>query len=220
LYELFLAGCYEKAEEIDDSSGNLGMFFKDLFCGWIKARQAAGRDLAETIHDIMAWMDRDDYGFCFDIDGDVALALDREGSRLFTKHLEDRLESALAPYADKEPKAIFDGHFSREDGGAVRTPFMAPIANCFAESWIGSFNREALDHFFCFCLAHLDHIIRAPGFRYGPPKTSNPFDALLWGLSGPSGLLVWKRKGNALGFRVRLPPALLQQQAQRPEAQQ
>src|SRR4030042_1850761 len=43
LYELFLAGCYEKAEEVDDSSGNLGMFFKDLFCDWIKARQAAGR---------------------------------------------------------------------------------------------------------------------------------------------------------------------------------
>lgn len=27
LYEVFLSGCYEKAEEIDDSGGNLGMFF-------------------------------------------------------------------------------------------------------------------------------------------------------------------------------------------------
>ncbi|MBW2169815.1 MAG: hypothetical protein JRG69_11265 [Deltaproteobacteria bacterium] len=25
LYEMFLSGCYEKAEEIDDSGGNLGM---------------------------------------------------------------------------------------------------------------------------------------------------------------------------------------------------
>jgi len=35
LYELFLSGCYEKVEEIDDSSGNLGMIFQDLFlsCG-------------------------------------------------------------------------------------------------------------------------------------------------------------------------------------------
>ena len=27
LYEMFLSGCYEKVEEIDDSGGNLGMFF-------------------------------------------------------------------------------------------------------------------------------------------------------------------------------------------------
>jgi hypothetical protein len=28
LYEIFLSGCYEKADEIDDSGGNLGMFFE------------------------------------------------------------------------------------------------------------------------------------------------------------------------------------------------
>lgn len=32
LYEIFLSGCYEKAEEIDDSGGDLGMFFEELFC--------------------------------------------------------------------------------------------------------------------------------------------------------------------------------------------
>ena len=26
LYQTFLAGCYERAEELDDSSGNFGMF--------------------------------------------------------------------------------------------------------------------------------------------------------------------------------------------------
>jgi hypothetical protein len=30
LYELFLAGCYEKAEELDDSSGGFGMFVEGL----------------------------------------------------------------------------------------------------------------------------------------------------------------------------------------------
>jgi len=30
LYETFLAGCYEKAEELDDSSGNFGMFVDGL----------------------------------------------------------------------------------------------------------------------------------------------------------------------------------------------
>ena len=47
-YETFLAGCYEKAEEIDDSSGSFGQFVGDLYRGWIKARQAAGANPAET----------------------------------------------------------------------------------------------------------------------------------------------------------------------------
>ena len=33
LYEIFLAGCYEKAEELDDSSGNFGMLVDGLYCG-------------------------------------------------------------------------------------------------------------------------------------------------------------------------------------------
>ena len=59
---------------------------------------------------------------------------------------------------DTKFSKAFDEYFKRSDGGVVRTPFMAPIANCFAESWIGSFKREVLNHFFCFCLSHLDHI--------------------------------------------------------------
>src|SRR5438309_8801991 len=39
LYETFLAGCYEKAEELDDSSGSFGQLVDDLIRGWIKARQ-------------------------------------------------------------------------------------------------------------------------------------------------------------------------------------
>ena len=30
--------------------------------------------------------------------------------------------------------------------------------NAFAESWIGSFKRECLNHFLCFSLGHLEHI--------------------------------------------------------------
>ena len=48
LYETFLAGCYEKAEELDDSSGSFGQFVQDLYCGWIEARQAACADPEET----------------------------------------------------------------------------------------------------------------------------------------------------------------------------
>ena len=42
LYETFLAACYVKIEELDDSSGSFGQFVDDLYCGWIKARQAEG----------------------------------------------------------------------------------------------------------------------------------------------------------------------------------
>ncbi len=57
LYKLFLSGCYEKADEIDDSSGNLGMFFEDLFCAWINARQKAKYDSEETVQNILRWME-------------------------------------------------------------------------------------------------------------------------------------------------------------------
>ena len=56
LYEIFLSGCYEKADEIDDSGGNLGMFFEDLFCAWINARQKAKYKPEETVQNILKWI--------------------------------------------------------------------------------------------------------------------------------------------------------------------
>src|ERR1035437_9090142 len=64
LYETFLAGCYEKIEEIDDSSGSFGQFVGELICGWIKARQASGAEADETAALLLARMDDDPYGFC------------------------------------------------------------------------------------------------------------------------------------------------------------
>jgi hypothetical protein len=108
LYEIFLAGCYEKAGEIDDSGGNLGLFFQDLFCCWIKARQAAGRDPAETVREILKWMDHDEYGFCFDTEAGIALALNKAGFGLFKKQIEDRFDAAFAPFAGEEAQFIYD----------------------------------------------------------------------------------------------------------------
>src|SRR5579863_778951 len=42
LYESFLAGCKEKAEELDDSSGSFGQFARELICHWIQATQTSG----------------------------------------------------------------------------------------------------------------------------------------------------------------------------------
>ena len=46
------------------------------------------------------------------------------------------------------------------------TPPGAPIANCFIESWIGSLKRECLNHFFCFSLKQLDHIVQTYGYYH------------------------------------------------------
>ncbi len=40
----------------------------------------------------------------------------------------------------------------------LSTPYQAPIANCYAESWLGSFKRECLNHLLCFSLGQLDHV--------------------------------------------------------------
>jgi len=54
----------------------------------------------------------------------------------------------------------FDEHFRGPKRGPVLTPYAAPIANCFAESWIGSLKRECLNLLFCFSLRQLDHVVQ------------------------------------------------------------
>jgi putative transposase len=54
----------------------------------------------------------------------------------------------------------FDEHFRGHRRGPVLTPYGAPIAYCFAESWIGSLKRECLNLLFCFSLRQLDYIVQ------------------------------------------------------------
>jgi len=63
---------------------------------------------------------------------------------------------------DRDTKftAGFDQIFASQGTRIIKTPVRAPIANCFAESWIGTLKRECLNHFFCFSLRHLDHIVQ------------------------------------------------------------
>jgi tetratricopeptide (TPR) repeat protein len=94
LYEAFLAGCYEKVEEIDDSSGNFGMFVERLFHGWVRARQAAGADPGETAHRLAAWMDEDPYGFCHQLEGNLVKVLDRHGLAALERCMRERLDGS------------------------------------------------------------------------------------------------------------------------------
>jgi len=119
LYEAFLAGCYEKIEECDDSGANLGMFWADLFCGWVKARQAAGRTAAETVQQILKWKKNDRYGFCYDIEKAVAKVLDAAALELFIAHFRKAVDDGLAGLEGQTPRAIF------EYDNSIRLPAMA-----------------------------------------------------------------------------------------------
>jgi hypothetical protein len=79
LYEIFIAACHEKADEIDDSGGSFGMLVEELFQGWIKARQGANFDPDETTISLISWMEDDPYGFCHDLERGVVKVLDKKG---------------------------------------------------------------------------------------------------------------------------------------------
>ena len=98
LYETFIAGCYEKSEEIDDSGGSFGMFVGELFCGWIRARQGHQADPVETAELLLTWMEDDDYGYCYQLETDAAKAFNRKGLAAFEQvvrreWMTDRQES-------------------------------------------------------------------------------------------------------------------------------
>jgi tetratricopeptide (TPR) repeat protein len=94
LYETFIAGCYEKADEIDDSSGIFGMFVEDLFCGWITARQAASADAEKTAERLLNWMDKDDYGFCYQLEREAVKVLTKKGLSPFAIQVRSRFDAA------------------------------------------------------------------------------------------------------------------------------
>ena len=96
LYESFLAGCYAKADELDDSSGSFGQFVHELVCHWIKARQASGADVDETVSMLLARMDNDPYAFCYNIEKDVTTAFDRAGLTAVAKQVRARFESLVS----------------------------------------------------------------------------------------------------------------------------
>jgi len=93
LYETFLAGCYEKAQEIDGSSGNFGMFIDKLLCGWIRARQAARCDASETATMLIDRMDNDPYGFAYRLEKDAVKVMSREGLAAFERAVRRRFQA-------------------------------------------------------------------------------------------------------------------------------
>jgi hypothetical protein len=116
LLETFIGACHEKAEEIDDSTGNFGMLVENLFLDWIKARQAATHDPDETAKLLLSWMEDDPYGFCHNLDSQVVKVLDRKGLEAFVGQIRVKFESA--PSRDE---TLFPEYARRKWGGVLKT---------------------------------------------------------------------------------------------------
>jgi len=126
LYETFLAACYVKIEELDDSSGSFGQFVDELYCGWIKARQAGDADPDETASRLLSWMDQDDYGFCYHLEVDAVKVFDKANLAAFVKQVRTRFDAA-GKKATKEDGKLRKRHdyIRRRWGNVLRTLYMA-----------------------------------------------------------------------------------------------
>jgi hypothetical protein len=94
LYEAFIAGCYAKGDEVDDSSASFGMFVAALFCGWVNARQARAADPEDTATRLLAWMDDDPFSFWHGLEKDLAEVLDEAGLAALAGQVRVRLDAA------------------------------------------------------------------------------------------------------------------------------
>jgi len=116
LFETFIAACHEKADEIDDSSGNFGMLVENLFLGWIKSRQAANHAPDETAKILLSWMEDDPYGFCHNLDRQVVKVLDRKGLDALVGQIRAKFESVQSRDEQRFPE-----YARRKWGGALKS---------------------------------------------------------------------------------------------------
>lgn len=112
LYEAFIAACNLKAEEIDDSDGEFGMFAGN-FRGWIQARQAAAADPGATAETLLAWMKNDDYGFCNELGSDAVKVLDSAGMAAFEQAVRARFEASCGKQEQNT------GNYIRDQWGQI-----------------------------------------------------------------------------------------------------
>ena len=118
---------YEKAEEVDDSSGYFGAFGGSLFSRWVIARQAACADPAGTVARLLAWMAHDQYGFWSNVEKDIASALNEVGQAACIARIEHLLGSGARSlpnpaYARRQlDKLLRAVYVAQRDAGAYIT---------------------------------------------------------------------------------------------------
>ena len=175
LYESFLAGCYEKAEELDDSDGDFGMFAGSLCCRWIEARQAARANPDETATLLLDRMETDSYGFLNDISRDAAKVMHKHSLAAFERAAKNRFDQ------QNETKQEYN-HW----GGVLRDIY---VQRNDVLGYIALCERTEFSPQDCVALAEMLH------------KKSKPTDALAWVERG----LALERKqphGSGSGYQL------------------
>jgi len=125
LYETFLAACYAKIEELDDSSGSFGQFVSNLYCGWIRARQAEGANPDDTASRLLAWMDNDDYGFCYHLEKDAAKVFNKANLAAFVTQVRARFDAAADAQKSDDVSKDRSDYIRRHFGEILRTLYAA-----------------------------------------------------------------------------------------------
>jgi hypothetical protein len=125
LYETFLAGGYEKAEEVDDSGGNFSMFVVSLYCGWIRARQAASADADETARLLLGRMETDPYGFTYTLERDAVKVMSKDGLAAFERQVRARFEGTDAVEEASEHASRRHPAYPRRRRGDIRRAIYA-----------------------------------------------------------------------------------------------
>lgn len=154
LYEAFIAGCFEKAEEIDDSGGDFGSFVEGMFLAWIRARQAAGAMPRETVAALFAWIENDDYGYCSGLASKAAQSLDRKGRAAWETELRRRFEAAGGGKSD-------DASYARRRWGAALKSLYVETRNATAYAAVCEQTELTADD--CEAIARSLAIRRKPG---------------------------------------------------------
>ncbi len=100
---------------------------------------------------------------------------------LFLRH-DDRLEGARALVRDRGSQFVdaFDEIFRTEGFKVLRTPVRTPVANTFAERWIGSIRRELLDRTIIWNEHQLERLLEDYVEHYGC-KSSGSCDGVALG---------------------------------------
>jgi len=101
VFDVFIVGCLEKGDEVDDSSNDLGGFLEEVACAWTRCCEAAGMKGDEYIRKLAHWIDADTIGFFSDLESTVIPSLGME----YRKALEGELKKRLDTLSRETPQA-------------------------------------------------------------------------------------------------------------------
>ena len=80
----------------------------------------------ETVHQILRWMDNDEYGFCHEIEKNLVKVLDREGLSSFEAGIRSRFNEAFSTVEPRGKQRVHDYPYAvRQNADILKVIFVA-----------------------------------------------------------------------------------------------